>query len=168
VAAGELVGDAGRAALDRLLEACEGGGVMLHVTDAGPLLGAPDPRLGERLAGFAGVALLSVDSVAALDPALRASLTVRVPFPPPDEAARALLWRRALRSTGSGARAAVDDGGVDVAALAAHPLGGAAIEASVARAALLAAAEGTAPTTGHYQRAAQVELASGALERQRG
>ena len=139
--------DTAAVALGRLLEAVEEGELLLHVTGADALLAAPPPALLRRLARLRGVLLLSVESERAPSEAARAMITVHVPFALPDASAREAIWRLHLPRGITG---------IDTTALARHALTGGAIRSAVERALLLAAAEGSAPATLHFERAARL------------
>ncbi|WP_251096587.1 AAA family ATPase [Streptomyces sp. Caat 7-52] len=106
----------------------------------------------QRLETFRGLAILTTNAPASLDPAFTRRLGVVVDFPHPDPAQRAALWRGAFPD-----RAPVD--GLDPAWLAGTDLTGGGI-ASVARAAAyLAAAQGGPVTPEHVRTATRWELA---------
>ncbi|GHF70296.1 ATPase AAA [Streptomyces mashuensis] len=94
----------------------------------------------QRLESFDGLALLTTNMHANVDPAFLRRLDLVVPFPAPDEARRRALWDRCL---GPAVPRADDVGAEALAALAgAFDLSGGAIRCSVVTAAYRAADEG--------------------------
>lgn len=100
-----------------------------------------------RIERFDGIAILTTNLDASIDPAFRRRLTFRVEFPLPTEEERGQLWRKLIPD------------GVDVRDLArTFEMSGAYIRNSVERAAYLAAADGERRVTYRYIRlAAELE-----------
>ena len=110
-------------------------------------------HLLQRIEAFGGVAILTTNMDASLDPALRRRLAARIDFWPPDEDERAALWRRLLHGR---APLAPD---VDIASLAQRydALTGGTIRNVVVAAAFRAAAMGSPITQALLERAAVAE-----------
>lgn len=111
----------------------------------------------QRVENFSGITILTTNFEAAIDPALKRRLAAHIVFWPPDEDERQDLWQRML-STGSAPLAAK----IDVRKLAREfaEMTGANIRNAVLAAAFLAAAENTAITQDHLERAAKGEWRS--------
>jgi hypothetical protein len=127
-------------------------------TAAGPRAGLASEALLRRLDAFDGVAILTTrveaatdpDFDPAFDPVFRRRPAIRLRFTVPDEALRARLWAAHITPQIPTA------GRLDVAALARRfPMSGGNIHESALRAAYLAAADGSALTQAHLERAAQ-------------
>jgi SpoVK/Ycf46/Vps4 family AAA+-type ATPase len=106
----------------------------------------------QRLDSFSGIAILTTNFGASIDPAFRRRLSLHLQFPLPDEDLRERLWRVHLPSTAPVA------GDLGLAALAAEfQLSGGNIRNAAVRAAYLAAASGTPITAAHLRRAVDLE-----------
>jgi ATPase family associated with various cellular activities (AAA) len=110
----------------------------------------------QRLESFSGVTILTTNLDVQLDPALRRRLAARIVFQPPEADERHRLWAQLL------AGKAPFEGPLDLDELVhRYPeMSGANIRNAVLAAAFLAAAEGTALTQPHLERAARAEYAS--------
>lgn len=108
----------------------------------------------QRVENFSGITILTTNFEAAIDPALKRRLAAHIVFWPPDEEERHDLWQRML-ATGSAPLAAK----LDLRTLARDfpDMTGANIRNAVLAAAFLAAAEDTAITHDHLERAAKGE-----------
>ncbi|MFE9018099.1 ATP-binding protein [Streptomyces sp. NPDC007808] len=106
----------------------------------------------QRLETFSGLAILTTNARAALDPAFTRRLGTVIDFPYPDRAMRAALWRVAFPP-----HVPVD--GLDPTQLAGTDLTGGAIAAVARSAAYLAAAQGSAVSSAHVRTAMRWELA---------
>jgi SpoVK/Ycf46/Vps4 family AAA+-type ATPase len=153
--------------LSRLFEAADAGQALLLFDEADALFakrtdvrGSNDRyanlevnHLLQRIEAFGGVAILTTNMDASLDPALRRRLAARIDFWPPDEKERAALWRRLLDGR---APLAAD---VDPGRLARKygALTGGTIRNAVVAAAFRAAAAGTKLTQALLERAAADE-----------
>lgn len=111
----------------------------------------------QRVESFGGITILTTNFDAAIDPALKRRLAAHIVFWPPDEEERQDLWQRML-ATGSAPVAPK----LDVRKLAREfpDMTGANIRNSVLAAAFLAAADDSAITQGHLERAAKGEYRS--------
>jgi SpoVK/Ycf46/Vps4 family AAA+-type ATPase len=106
----------------------------------------------QRIERFSGVAILTTNLAAAIDPAFLRRLSVHVRFEMPDDDARAELWQRLLPS------AAPREGQIDFGSLGRnYKFSGGYIRNAVLRAAYLAAADGRSITMNHLRRAADLE-----------
>jgi SpoVK/Ycf46/Vps4 family AAA+-type ATPase len=106
----------------------------------------------QRIERFSGVAILTTNLAAAIDPAFLRRLSVHVRFEMPDDDARAELWQRMLPS------AAPREGNIDFGSLGRnYKFSGGYIRNAVLRAAYLAAADGRSITMNHLRRAADLE-----------
>ena len=106
----------------------------------------------QRLDSFRGVAILTTNLSGSIDPAFQRRMTLRLPFPTPDEEMRLALWRAHLPS-----RLPVA-GELDLETLAhKHHFSGGYIRNAALRAAFLAAQEGAALTQAHLERAVALE-----------
>jgi SpoVK/Ycf46/Vps4 family AAA+-type ATPase len=120
----------------------------------------------QRLDTFRGVAILTTNQKASIDPAFRRRLTAQLHFSLPDAETRERLWRAHLPKT------APVDPEIDFADLAArYPFTGGQIRNIAVRAAFLAAACDATLSQTHFQRAIELEYrergklsASGRLE----
>ncbi|WP_405649682.1 ATP-binding protein [Streptomyces sp. NBC_01386] len=106
----------------------------------------------QRLETFRGLAILTTNARAALDPAFTRRLSTVIDFPYPDTAMRAALWRVAFPP-----HVPVD--GLDPAQSAGTDLTGGAIAAVARSAAYLAAAQGSSVNSAHVHTATRWELA---------
>ena len=152
--------------LARLFDAAEDAGAVLLFDEADTLFGRRTEvrdshdryanlevgYLLQRMEQFAGLAVLTTNDRAALDPAFARRLQYIVTFPYPEPAVRAALWRVALP-------AAAPTDGLDPAELAAVDLPGGGIAAAALTAAYLAADDGGPLGEGHVARAVEWELA---------
>ncbi len=132
-----------------IFEAAEGGGAVLLFDEADALFGkrtqvrdAQDryanitvSYLLQRIESFAGVTLLTTNLREAVDAAFLRRFRFVVEFPPPDQAAREELWRRAFPPS-------TPTRGLLPERLAQVPATGAVIRSIALRACLAAAAEG--------------------------
>ena len=106
----------------------------------------------QRIERFSGVAILTTNLAAAIDPAFLRRLSVHVRFEMPDDDARAELWQRMLPS------AAPREANIDFSTLGRnYKFSGGYIRNAVLRAAYLAAADGRSITMNHLRRAADLE-----------
>ncbi|HEY5952235.1 MAG TPA: ATP-binding protein [Kofleriaceae bacterium] len=153
--------------LSRLFDAADAGQALLLFDEADSLFakrtevkGSNDRyanlevnHLLQRIEAFGGVAILTTNMDASLDPALRRRLAAKVDFWAPDEDERAALWSRLLEGR---APLAAD---VDVAQLARRydALTGGTIRNVVVAAAFRAAAMGSRVTHAVLERAAVAE-----------
>jgi predicted kinase len=152
--------------LGAAFDAAEDGEIVLLFDEADSLFGkrtevrssqdrnanAETNYLLQRLDSFAGVAILTTNLGAAIDPAFRRRLSVHVQFPFPDEDERERLWRAHLPASLPVA------GELDLAALAhTYQLSGGYIRNAALRAAYLAAGEGQALGAAHLHRAVALE-----------
>jgi AAA+ superfamily predicted ATPase len=107
----------------------------------------------QRLDSFEGIAILTTNFGAAIDPAFRRRLSFRVTFPFPDEEMRERLWRALIPSEVP----RTED--IDFSSLATRfKLSGGYIRNASLRAAFLAAEEGIALTHDHIERAIRAEF----------
>ena len=150
--------------LTRVFEAAEAGHALLLFDEADALFakrtevkGSNDRyanlevnHLLQRIEAFGGVAILTTNMDASLDPALRRRLAAKIDFWPPDEHERARLWRRILEGRAPLAR------DVDAARLAQRftALTGGTIRNAAVAAAFRAAAIGGQVTQALLERAA--------------
>jgi hypothetical protein len=167
--------------LARVFDAAEDGDVVLLFDEADSLFakrttdvrGANDRYanlevnyLLERMDQFDGIAILTTNSVSAIDPAFKRRLSFRLTFPFPDEETRESLWRVHLPP------AMPVEGELDLRQLAERfQLSGGYIRNAAVRAAFLAAQDGGAVTQAHLERAVLLEyrevgkvIESGVLE----
>jgi hypothetical protein len=108
----------------------------------------------QRLESFEGMCLLTTNHESAIDEAFMRRLSMHVRVPMPDEEQRELLWRAMLP-------AAADVEPVDFFDLArTFTMSGGYIKNAVLRAAYLAAADASAITLSHFERAARAEYES--------
>ena len=107
----------------------------------------------QRIEAYAGVAILTTNLEASVDPAFKRRLAAEVKFYPPEKEEREKLWRALIPS-----RAPIE-GDLDFDDLADRykEMCGGHIRNAVLRAAFLAAAETTSITQGHLHRAARSE-----------
>jgi hypothetical protein len=106
----------------------------------------------QRLDTFVGIAILTTNLGASIDPAFKRRLAFRVHFPIPDEDQREQLWRSHLPPSLPTA------GDLDLEDLARdYPLTGGSVRNCVLRAAFLAAAEGAPLSHDHLMRAVRLE-----------
>jgi hypothetical protein len=110
----------------------------------------------QRIESFGGVSILTTNLEASIDPALRRRLAATIAFWPPDQQERERLWNGMLSSRAPTAT----DINVRKLADAFDEMTGANIRNAVLAAAFLAAAEGSAITQHHLERAARGEYAS--------
>ena len=150
--------------LTRVFEAADAGHALLLFDEADSLFakrtevkGSNDRyanlevnHLLQRIEAFGGVAILTTNMDASLDPALRRRLAAKIDFWPPDELERATLWRRILTGRAPLAR------DVDFARLAQRfgALSGGTIRNAAVTAAFRAAAVGGEVTQALLERAA--------------
>jgi AAA+ superfamily predicted ATPase len=107
----------------------------------------------QRLDSFEGIAILTTNFGAAIDPAFRRRLSFRVTFPFPDEEMRERLWRALIPAEVPRAE------DIDFPSLATRfKLSGGYIRNASLRAAFLAAEEGIALTHDHIERAIRAEF----------
>jgi ATP-dependent 26S proteasome regulatory subunit len=107
----------------------------------------------QRLDSFEGIAILTTNFGAAIDPAFRRRLSFRVTFPFPDEEMRERLWRALIPAQVPRAE------DIDFLSLATRfKLSGGYIRNASLRAAFLAAGEGLALTHDHIERAIRAEF----------
>ncbi|MEJ7601374.1 MAG: ATP-binding protein [Kofleriaceae bacterium] len=108
----------------------------------------------QRLDSFEGIAILTTNAVKAIDPAFKRRLSFRLSFPFPDEETREQLWRAHLPP------ALPIEGELALDRLAhKYQLSGGYIRNACLRAAFLAAADETALTQHHLERAVTLEFA---------
>ncbi len=153
--------------LGSLFDAAEDGQVMLLFDEADSLFAKRTSvqtsvdryanmevnYLLQRLDSFEGIAILTTNFGAAIDPAFRRRLSFRVTFPFPDEEMRERLWRALIPTEAPRAEA------IDFASLAARfKLSGGYIRNASLRAAFLAAEEGLTLTQDHIERAIRAEF----------
>jgi hypothetical protein len=156
--------------LRRVFDAAEEGGVLLFFDEADALFG----RRGEvrdshdryanievnyllqRMEAYRGVAVLATNLKAALDPAFLRRIRFVVPFPFPDTASRAEIWRRVFP-------AGTPTAGLDPERLAQLAVTGGNIRNIAVNAAFMAAGAGEPVRMPHLLRAARMEFAK--LER---
>jgi hypothetical protein len=106
----------------------------------------------QRLDSFSGLAILTTNFGAAIDPAFRRRLSLHLQFPFPDEDERLRLWRAHLPP------ALPVAGALDLDALARkYQMSGGYIRNAALRAAYLAAAEGSALSSAHLHHAIEAE-----------
>jgi hypothetical protein len=106
----------------------------------------------ERLDTFEGIAILTTNSMSAIDPAFKRRLSLRLQFPFPDEELRERIWRAHLP------RELPIDGALDLKKLAQRfKLSGAYIRNAVLRAAFIAAEEAGPLNQEHLERAVSRE-----------
>jgi SpoVK/Ycf46/Vps4 family AAA+-type ATPase len=106
----------------------------------------------QRLDGFDGIAVLTTNKDAALDPAFKRRLSMRLYFPFPDDEMREQLWRVHLPPE------LPVSGRLDLALLARkHLFSGGYIRNAALRASFLAAQEGNPLTQAHLERAITLE-----------
>jgi hypothetical protein len=156
--------------LRRVFEAAETAGAVLLFDEADALFGKRSEvkdshdryanievsYLLQRMESYRGLAILTTNMQQALDPAFKRRLRFIVPFPFPDEAERAEIWRRIFpRET------PLD--GVDVTRLARLNVAGGNIRNIALGAAFLAADERSPVRMAHLLRTARAECAK--LER---
>jgi AAA+ superfamily predicted ATPase len=155
--------------LARLFDAADAGHAMLLFDEADSLFakrtdvkGANDRYanlevnyLLQRVEAFGGVAVLTTNLDASIDPALRRRLAAHIQFMPPDRKERAELWGRmipmAALAKGTG------DFHFDALAREFSAMTGANIRNAVLRAAFLAASDGTMLSQSHLHKAARSE-----------
>jgi AAA+ superfamily predicted ATPase len=106
----------------------------------------------QRMEAYRGLAVLTTNQRAALDPAFLRRLRFVVNFPFPDQAQREAIWRCSFP-------AAMPRGDIDYTKLARLPLAGGAIHNIALNAAFFAAADGTPVQMAHLAQAAQLEAA---------
>jgi ATP-dependent 26S proteasome regulatory subunit len=107
----------------------------------------------QRLDSFEGIAILTTNFGAAIDPAFRRRLSFRVTFPFPDEEMRERLWRALIPAEVPRAE------DIDFSSLATRfKLSGGYIRNASLRAAFLAAEEGLTLTHDHIERAIRAEF----------
>jgi hypothetical protein len=153
--------------LGELFDAAEDGQVMLLFDEAESLFAKRTEvkssvdryanmevnYLLQRLDSFEGIAILTSNFGAAIDPAFRRRLSFRVTFPFPDEEMREQLWRTLIPPEAPIA------GEIDFAALARRfTLSGGYIRNASLRAAYLAVEEGSALSQAHIERAVRAEF----------
>jgi ATPase family associated with various cellular activities (AAA) len=150
--------------LSRVLDAADAGHALLLFDEADALFarrtevhGSNDryanlevSHLLQRIEAFGGVAVLTTNLDASIDPALRRRLAAHIVFPKPDRVERAALWERLLGEQAPRARH------LDFQGLAHRfpDLTGGTIRNAVVNAAFFAAAEGSLITQNHLKRAA--------------
>jgi SpoVK/Ycf46/Vps4 family AAA+-type ATPase len=109
----------------------------------------------QRMESFAGITILTTNHDSAIDEAFRRRLSFRIEFPEPDSDERVRIWRAIVPQA---AQLATD---VDFGELAErYEMTGGYIRNAALRAAFFAAAEASAITRDHLQRAAALEMAS--------
>ncbi len=114
----------------------------------------------QRVESFGGVAILTTNLEASVDPAFKRRLAADVHFYPPERDERLRLWKSLVP------RAAPLDPEVDFASLEDDDMCGGHIRNAMLRAAFLAAAEDTAITQQHLERAVRSEYrAMGKVDR---
>jgi hypothetical protein len=153
--------------LSRVLDAADAGHALLLFDEADALFakrtevrGSNDryanlevSHLLQRIEAFGGVAVLTTNLEASLDPALRRRLAGHIVFPKPGREERAALWARLMTQ-----RAPVaGDVDFDKLAVAFPDLTGGNIRNAVVNAAFMAADEATVIGQGHLERAASNE-----------
>jgi AAA+ superfamily predicted ATPase len=106
----------------------------------------------QRMEAYRGLAVLTTNQRAALDPAFLRRLRFVVNFPFPDQAQREAIWRCSFP-------AAMPRGEIDYTKLARLPLAGGAIHNIALNAAFFAAADGTPVQMAHLAQAAQLDAA---------
>jgi len=108
----------------------------------------------QRLDAFEGIAILTTNAIKSIDPAFKRRLSFRLSFPFPDEDTREQLWRAHLPP------ALPIEGELALDRLAhKYQLSGGYIRNACLRAAFLAAADETALTQNHLERAVTLEFA---------
>jgi hypothetical protein len=152
--------------LGAVFDAAEEGEIILLFDEADSLFGkrtevrsshdryanAEVNYLLQRLDSFSGLAVLTTNFGAAIDPAFRRRLSLHLQFPFPDEDERLRLWRAHLPP------AVPVAGALDLAALAhKYQMSGGYIRNAALRAAYLAAAEGSALSSAHLHHAIEAE-----------
>ncbi|MCX5746408.1 MAG: AAA family ATPase [Proteobacteria bacterium] len=107
----------------------------------------------QRVESFGGVTILTTNLDTSIDPALRRRLASHIVFHAPEHAESTMLWQRMLTTQAPVA------GRLEFSALAKEfaTMSGANIRNAVLAAAFMAAAEGTAISSEHLQRAARSE-----------
>ena len=105
----------------------------------------------QRMEAYRGLAILTTNQRAALDPAFLRRLRFAVPFPVPDLASRAEIWRRVYPDT-------VPQRKLDPERLAQLAVPGGNIRTIAVNAAFAAAADGSRVDMAHLLRAAQSEF----------
>ncbi|HEX7841937.1 MAG TPA: AAA family ATPase, partial [Kofleriaceae bacterium] len=106
----------------------------------------------QRLDSWSGIAILTTNFGASIDPAFRRRLTLQLQFPFPDDAERTRLWQAHLPPS------VPVRGDLDLAALAARfKLSGGYIRNAALRACYLAVGEGSPLTADHLIRAIKLE-----------
>lgn len=152
--------------LGRLFDAAEAGGAVLLFDEADALFGRRSEvrdshdryanlevaYLLQRIEIYRGLAILTTNLRANVDPAFVRRLRFIVPFPFPDESLREQIWRRVFPP-----QTPVD--GLDPAVLAHLQVAGGSIHAIALGAAFAAADAGTPVRTEHVLHAARVEYA---------
>ncbi|MFM0225680.1 ATP-binding protein [Paraburkholderia dipogonis] len=156
--------------LARVFAAAEASGAILLFDEADALFGKRSEvkdshdryanievsYLLQRVETYRGLAILTTNLKQAIDPAFQRRIRFIVPFPFPDEAARAAIWQRAFPPA-----APLSD--IDFGKLMRLSLSGGHIRNLALNAAFLAADEGSAITMKHLRSAAESEFAK--LER---
>jgi hypothetical protein len=152
--------------LRRVFDAAEATGAVLLFDEADALFGKRSEvrdshdryanievsYLLQRMDAYRGLAVLTTNHKAALDPAFQRRLRFIVQFPFPDQPQREAIWRRVFP-------AATPLDGVDCAKLARLNVAGGTIRNIALNAAFLAAEAGEPVRMQHLQRAAQLDAA---------
>ena len=152
--------------LRSVFDSAEAGGAVLLFDEADALFGRRSEvkdshdryanlevaYLLQRMEAYRGLAILTTNLRANLDPAFLRRLRFVIQFPFPNEAARAEIWQRTIP-----AAAPVD--GLDLAALGKLQVSGGSIRSIALAAAFAAAADGTPIGPAHVLHAAVVEYA---------
>ncbi|MEV8313559.1 ATP-binding protein [Streptomyces sp. NPDC059900] len=152
--------------LGSVFDEAEGAGAILLFDEADALFGRRSEvrdshdryanlevsYLLQRMESYDGLAILTTNQREALDPAFLRRLRFVVPFPFPDESARARIWRRIFP-------ASVPADGLDFDRLGQLNVAGGNIRTMALNATFYAAAEGTSVKMAHCLRAARAEFA---------
>jgi hypothetical protein len=152
--------------LKRVFDAAEAGGAILLFDEADALFGKRSEvkdshdryanievsYLLQRMEQYRGLAILTSNAKAALDPAFLRRIRFMIRFPFPDAPARAEIWRRAFPP-------ATPTAGLDLAKLARLGVAGGNIANIALAAAFLAAEDEQSVGMGHVLRAARGEYA---------
>jgi len=150
--------------LGRVFDAAEDCGAILLFDEADALFGKRSEvkdshdryanievsYLLQRMETYGGLAVLTTNQRAALDPAFLRRLRFVVQFPFPDAAQRERIWQRAFP-------AAMPRGELDLAKLARLPMAGGNIRNIALNAAFFAAADASPVRMGHLAQAAHLE-----------
>jgi SpoVK/Ycf46/Vps4 family AAA+-type ATPase len=152
--------------LSRVFDAAQNGGAILLFDEADALFGKRSEvkdshdrfansevnSLMQRMESFHGLSILKTNMRSNLDEGFTRRLHFTVNFPPPDEAARRVLWARVFPLQ-------TPTQNLDLDRLATFPLNGGAIKSTAVKAAFLAADAGTPVTSDLVLTAVHQELA---------